>query len=788
MPTFGDAVRPFVEQARIPASDLLPVIPPEGKLSAASELPDTARGKTPGRQKPDGTWAGFNWIPGLTPAQFKRARSWETGNVGVRAARLPAVDIDTTSPEALRIVEEVAVACLGPAPFRERGGSHRGLMVYRLTGDVPVFKRALRFRMGGAEHGVDFLADGQQYLIAGTHPSGAPYLWREGAALADWTIDGLSTIEPADVEFFFRSLEVRLRGAGAEDIRLSVRGAAGADGTPFDALDPLVPAPLALAALRAVPNNDETLPTREGLIAVLAAFKAALGREAEDHREAVTEWACEHGWADPDYVAPIWESLTHARVSADYLFARARRAGWHSDAKADFAGLPVEDADREITAAQEAQEAIHEKLREVTQRLVYWGEEQRWIVLATGELLTTGAMNNHAIGRAVAPAGASGTKTASAILLNSGLCREVVGMTYRPGQPALFTQDWCGRSGLWYNRYRPGRLTPQGGDVKPFLEHIDWLFGADEAKQLVRWMAHIVQRPGRKIRWAPVIIGGQGIGKDLAFRPLSRIIGEQNYREIKPNRLLNAFTDWYESQVVVVQEMVRMEKIETYEHIKDLISGTGQDVLTVNKKYQSEYYIQNDFSMLFFTNNDDAFTISHDDRRFYVVRCLPEAPRDASYYDALADWYDTGGIEEVFAYLQGVDLKGFDAQRAPAWTDAKQEMLDASLPAASAWLVRQLGPKGMFADRTCLNLGHTQDAIMSNLQVPAKIREAFGRKAFTLALQAAGWHKRRYQVPLSDGTQARLWVKNPEQMALPEGKLRELFEAEEKPGREFAEA
>jgi hypothetical protein len=97
-------------------------------------------------------------------------------------------------------------------------------------------------------------------------------------------------------------------------------------------------------------------------------------------------------------------------------------------------------------------------------------------------------------------------------------------------------------------------------------------------------------------------------------------------------------------------------------------------------------------------------------------------------------------------------------------------------------------PKGMFADRTCLNLGHTQDAIMSNLQVPAKIREAFGRKAFTLALQAAGWHKRRYQVPLSDGTQARLWVKNPEQMALPEGKLRELFEAEEKPGREFAEA
>src|SRR5690606_1823325 len=95
---------------------------------------------------------------------------------------------DVNSVEALRLVEElinVRLAGGSLAPVRERGNAPRALFVFRRVGDDPVRKIRVVFEDDkGVTHAVEVLGLGQQYVIAGMHPSGVAYEWREGRDLA----------------------------------------------------------------------------------------------------------------------------------------------------------------------------------------------------------------------------------------------------------------------------------------------------------------------------------------------------------------------------------------------------------------------------------------------------------------------------------------------------------------------------------------------------------------------------------------------------------------------------
>ena len=97
--------------------------------------------------------------------------------------------------------------------------------------------------------------------------------------------------------------------------------------------------------------------------------------------------------------------------------------------------------------------------------------------------------------------------------------RPVEQMTWAPGEPMLIIDrlvangGWIGHGGATcFNLYRPP-VPQSGGDVNeagPWLDHICKVF-PNEAKHIVRWCAHRVQRPQEKINHALVLGGDQGI-------------------------------------------------------------------------------------------------------------------------------------------------------------------------------------------------------------------------------------------------------------------------------------
>jgi hypothetical protein len=340
--TFGDAVHPFVT-AGIPLADLLPLIPHDAVLGEESKVDPLQRGKVPGRYKGNGSWVGLSgdWpSQGMSPELQEKASQWPTQNVGLRSASFPAIDIDVQSARVRDLIEEFVEEHLGSSPVRTREGSPRVLLPFRLIGDKPISKMRIAFTLDHQRHAVEVLGHGQQYAISGIHPSGTNYGWRRWRELSDLGVDGLTGVSADKLLTFFNQLGEYLQESGAILDQVAVgagsRGEAKAVSHLATSLDPEI----ALAALRAVPNTESTIPTREGLVAVLASLKAALGSKAEAYRAEAEDWATAEGWATPEYFDKVWDSISTVRLGPEHLLRRAHKAGWRGDAGSVFPDPP----------------------------------------------------------------------------------------------------------------------------------------------------------------------------------------------------------------------------------------------------------------------------------------------------------------------------------------------------------------------------------------------------------------------------------------------------------------
>jgi signal recognition particle GTPase len=63
---------------------------------------------------------------------------------------------------------------------------------------------------------------------------------------------------------------------------------------------------------------------------------------------------------------------------------------------------------------------------------------------------------------------------------------------------------------------------------------------------VIMWMAHNVQYPGRKILWAPILVGVQGDGKTTLAKILAGAMGKANVGAVSPETMFSDFTGWAE--------------------------------------------------------------------------------------------------------------------------------------------------------------------------------------------------------------------------------------------------
>ena len=252
-------------------------------------------------------------------------------------------------------------------------------------------------------------------------------------------------------------------------------------------------------------------------------------------------------------------------------------------------------------------------------------------------------------------------------------------VTYRPGY-GQFTVDPDGKEAL--NLWRPLELGPVPGDwadrVKPFEEHVRWLWGED-ADAFLDWLAHIIQCPHElpSFGWLHVA-PQQGLGRNWVSSILKRILRSGVALGFD---LMGALKSGFNGDLgmrllAVVDEIDEGGGVERFRHAQALKQIVTEETRRINPKYGRQRTEYNSCRWLIFSNSLTALPLEERDRRFWVVRC-DSKPRHAAYYQTLYTIRDDAEfIASVAHWLAERDIASFKPGAVPPVTAAKQALLE----------------------------------------------------------------------------------------------------------------
>jgi DNA polymerase I-like protein with 3'-5' exonuclease and polymerase domains len=267
--------------------------------------------------------------------------------------------------------------------------------------------------------------------------------------------------------------------------------------------------------------------------------------------------------------------------------------------------------------------------------------------------------------------------------------RPIEEMTWAPGEPMLIHDrlmieaGWISKPGATtFNLYIPPII--EDGDPRkalPWVRLVFKVYGKD-AKHMIRWFAHRVQRPGEKINHGIVEGGVPGIGKDTILAPVRKAIGEWNFQDVTPKDMFESFNPHNRAVILRVNEMRdlgEMSQYAFYNHMKRYLAAPPE-ALRTNEKHIKQYYLPNVCGVVFTLNDKEiGMYLPPDDRRHSVAwsdRKREDFP--AEYWSKIWDWYADGGFGHVAAYLRQFDLSKFRPKEPPLKTPAFWDIANAN--------------------------------------------------------------------------------------------------------------
>lgn len=251
-------------------------------------------------------------------------------------------------------------------------------------------------------------------------------------------------------------------------------------------------------------------------------------------------------------------------------------------------------------------------------------------------------------------------------------------LSYQPGLPSGIYADV---DGAYINTHVGSRIKEpkHPHDYAPWTRFMEHLVPDEKDRhELLRWCATLIARPDIKMLYGVLLISEtQGIGKGtLGERVLAPLVGLQNCSFPSETEIVDGNYNYWAAhkRLAVVHEIYAGHSAKAYNKLKSIITDKQ---LTVMKKYQANYIIENWVHVLACSNSTRALQLSMDDRRWLVPK-LTEIKKPSSYWEEFNGWLLDGGLEAVwwwakqFVEKYGPVLRG----EAAPWTAAKKEVVE----------------------------------------------------------------------------------------------------------------
>lgn len=339
-------------------------------------------------------------------------------------------------------------------------------------------------------------------------------------------------------------------------------------------------------------------------------------------------------------------------------------------------------------------------------QFVFYGPGNNFIYRPTGSYWTAGAVDS-----VVSPVNVKGRLIAASEWLRrnapvTSLTRDPsLAEDYVKGVDCVDGESVPQPGAAIFNLYRgPSIELGVGKMATPFLEHVAAVFNKPgDADQFLDYMAHRVQRPWEKPRFALLIAGEQGVGKDTAIEFCAPAIGVWNVANIDPSAFEAPYNEFAASTLVRISEAANLHEMSRWafnERTKVLIAGSP-DVMMINPKYGQKYVVKMCCGVIITTNHlASGIYIPADDRRYDVIECatmremgLEDEEKRKAYFTELWQWFVEDGDTHVAAFLHERDISRFSPSTGQRKTAAHSTVVAGGMEFDS-WLIDVLDELG----------------------------------------------------------------------------------------------
>ena len=260
-------------------------------------------------------------------------------------------------------------------------------------------------------------------------------------------------------------------------------------------------------------------------------------------------------------------------------------------------------------------------------------------------------------------------------------------MCFRPEAPPRAIIEDDGKT--LYNSYVPIVTPSQVGDAGPFLRHLRLMLPAERDYLLVvSYMAAVVQYPGVKFQWCPVIQGVEGNGKTTIAEVLTYAVGARYCHNANAQDLSNKFNAWIERKLlVIIEEIYVSDRRDALDALKVYVTNSR---IEIQGKGGNQYTGDNRANLLAMTNHKDAIPKTLNDRRYAILFAAQQEAADldrdgmgGDYFPRLWHWLrHENGLAICNGYLRAFQIPdelnpAGAAHRAPV-TSSTAEAIEAS--------------------------------------------------------------------------------------------------------------
>ena len=210
-------------------------------------------------------------------------------------------------------------------------------------------------------------------------------------------------------------------------------------------------------------------------------------------------------------------------------------------------------------------------------------------------------------------------------------------------------------------------IVPIEGDarvIKYFIRNVICAGDLALYKYLMKFLAHMLQKPEDKPGICIVLIGGQGVGKGAFFRLLACIWGVTTLHANDIDQVVGRFNAALErNYVVCMDEALFVGDKKSLSRLKSVVT---EPVVRIEQKYQPSRTIESYQRFFAATNHEHFAHVEHDDRRFLFLRVSDVHQQDTEYFGALYKSFRDGHSVEAFVYeLMKGSLVNFDVRSRP---------------------------------------------------------------------------------------------------------------------------